>query len=46
MSYLLDTNVLLRWVHLAAAEHPLTVAAVLLLQERDEVLCIAPQPSY
>ena len=43
MSHLLDTNILVQWVNPAAPDHPLAVAAVLALMDREEQLCITPQ---
>jgi predicted nucleic acid-binding protein len=43
VSYLLDTNVLLRWVQHAAPEHAMAVAAVTELRRQGEQVCITPQ---
>lgn len=43
MSYLLDTNIVLRWVNVQAPEHVVAVAAVQILRSRGETLFITPQ---
>jgi predicted nucleic acid-binding protein len=43
MAYLVDSNILLRWVQLTAPEHPMAVAAVRALRLRGESLFITPQ---
>src|ERR1051326_7913274 len=43
MAYLLDSNILLRWVQLTAVEHPITVSAIRILRLRGENLFITPQ---
>ncbi len=42
-TYLVDTNVLLRWVQPAAPENPLAVAAIDALRAGGDVLVITPQ---
>jgi predicted nucleic acid-binding protein len=43
VSYILDTNVLLRWERTQLLEHPLAVAAVDVLLQRGEPISITPQ---
>lgn len=43
MSYLLDTNDLLRVVQVGAPEHPLAVNAIVALEDQEEVLCVTSQ---
>ena len=46
MTVLLDTNVLTRLVQPAHRHHPIAAAAVPLLQQRGQELCIVPQNLY
>lgn len=43
MSYLVDTNVLLRLVHKSHPMHSIAYKALAILQEQGEELCIIPQ---
>ncbi|GAA6614962.1 type II toxin-antitoxin system VapC family toxin [Scytonema sp. NUACC26] len=43
MSYLVDTNILLRLVHKSDSMHLVTKSALVTLQEQGEALCIVPQ---
>jgi predicted nucleic acid-binding protein len=43
MSYLADTNILLRWVSPADTQHSLAVSSVKALQRRGEIIHITPQ---
>jgi predicted nucleic acid-binding protein len=43
MTYLVDTNVLLRWSQTQLPEHPLAFGAVDTLQRRGEVVFLTPQ---
>jgi predicted nucleic acid-binding protein len=43
MAYLVDTNILLRWVSPADPQHSLAVSSVKALQRRGEIVHITPQ---
>jgi predicted nucleic acid-binding protein len=43
MNVLLDTNILLRWVHKGSSDHPIVRLAIDLLIEKNDLLFITPQ---
>jgi predicted nucleic acid-binding protein len=43
MAYLVDTNILLRWVSPADPQHSLAVSSIKALQHRGEIVHITPQ---